>query len=200
MKSKSPVPRLSFSAMCEFLKASHTRQLSLLREQAYPEEGPIRSYQAARNVVRDFAVNGTPLTIDDLRPHEAEVIALLQQNQWALPAASASLPATTRREMSLNGVEIKAYPDLLLHDNLGRGALKLYFAKAELSPDVGQQMANLLYYFQHEIAGDDSANANLCIVHDVRGDVEYRASKNYKRMIRNIESACEFIRVIWPTL
>lgn len=141
-----------------------------------------------------------PLSTVDLRPHEAEVVSLLIASEWALPAASASIPPATKRELVLNGVEIKAYPDLLLDDEGMRGALKFHFAKDALSPDVGQQMSNLLYYFQREVVSDDSANANLCIVHDVRSDIEYRAGKNFKRMLKNVESACEFIKVMWPTL
>ncbi len=149
----------------------------------------------------DTGLNDVTEALKAVESHEAEVVSLLVESNWELPAASASMPPTTNRELILNGVEIKAYPDLLLVNASSRGALKFYFGKTEkLSPDVGQQMANLLYYFQREVLDDASADANLCIVHDVRQDAEYRATKNYKRMLKNIESACEFIKALWPTL
>ena len=54
-------PRMTFRSLCEFLKASDTRKLGIIREQKKPRFGPIKSYENALRQAVDFAVDGTPI-------------------------------------------------------------------------------------------------------------------------------------------
>ncbi|MBK8235897.1 MAG: hypothetical protein IPK74_10095 [Deltaproteobacteria bacterium] len=189
--------------MSEYLSASERRRLSLLKEQKYPTDGPKKSYVDARERIRAFAIQRQPLSIAGMRDHEAEIIQCLVDNEWAPPAPQSSRPPTRDRELLVEGVEIKAYPDLLCSDpQSGRdGAIKFYFGKsAPLDPSVAQHMATVLYYFEREIMTNQRVHPSLCAVYDVRQDVEYIASKSTKRLMGNIEAACTFIKAVWPGL
>lgn len=203
MSVPSVVPRLSFSAMCEYLSVSERRRLSLLKEQKYPADGPKKSYADTRERIRAFAIHQKQLSTAGMREYEGEVVTCLIDNAWTPPTSHSTRPPTRDRELLVEGVEIKAYPDLLCSDpqNLQEGAIKFYFGKTlPLDPSVAQQMATVLYYFEREVPGNERIHPSLCTVYDVRQDLEYVASKSTKRLISNIEAACTFIAAVWPAL
>lgn len=199
-------PQMTFTAMCRFLVASHVRQLSILRDQKFPHPGPIRSYDRARTQTIDFAVDGRPLDPDDLElePYEREVIGDLIEHDWSPPAPLVQRAPPERAPFVVHGVQIDVEPDLRLGDSSGRkamsGALKLYFIKHELSPRTGRWMASLLYHDLMHVEHDPHAHPDLCLIYDVRRDEYHSAGRSYSQLFRNVESACRFIRAIWPDL
>lgn len=203
MAPQTNAARLSFSAMCEYLASSERRRISLLKEQKYPTDGPKRSYVDARERIRAFAIQQQPLSTAGMRDYEGEVIQCLIDSAWCPPTPQSVRPPTRDRELLVEGVEIKAYPDLLCLDpQSGRdGAIKFYFGKSTaLDPGVAQHMATVLYHFERDILANQRVHPSLCTVYDVRQDVEYTASKSTKRLMGNIEAACTFIRAVWPNL
>lgn len=201
------VPRMTFSALCEYLSASPVRQLSLLRAQKFPRGGAIRSYRNALHQIGEFAVHGVPLDpqAEKLEPHEQEIIMRLLEYDWRPPAPQAAFPATRREPLVLQGVEISVYPDLLLADPTGparqTGAMKFYFRKSQkLDPNVGRWMASFLFQYKLQVEGDEDVDPDLCLVYDVRNDEYFEAGKSHKRLFNNVESACQFISAMWDSL
>lgn len=199
-------PRLTFTAICEYLDATPTRQMSILRDSKYPQSALYRSYSNAKKQVRRLAIEGQPIDLlaPDLDDHEREVLKLLLDNRWSVPAPMALNPYTRQPAMTVEGVDISALPDLYLaEDGVSRrrsGALKLYMPKRELSANAGKWMASLLYTYLRDTLGDESADPGLCLVYDVRADEYHSATSSYKRLFTNIENACRMIRAVWPTL
>ena len=207
MKATSrSTPRVTFSALCEFLSASPVRQISILREQKAPKPAHVRSYTTAIQHIQDFAINKKPLnaSASDLEPHEQEVILELLNNEWTPPAKKVMRPLK-QQPMKLKGVQISVFPDLLLADGNGRrsttGAMKFYCTKSrELKAEVGRWMASFLYCYSQTILKDATADPDLCMIYDVRADEYYEAGKSYKRLFQNIESACQIIASLWPNV
>lgn len=199
-------PRITFSALCEFLSATPTRQLGILRQQKAPKPSVVKSYSGAIRQIQNFAIDKRPLNPDasDLEQHEQEVIEELLNNDWSVPAAKASRPGKTNA-MKVKGVEISVFPDLLLSESTGKksktGALKFYCPKSrELDAEVGRWMASFLFHYSHKILADGDADPNLCMIYDIRADEYYEAGKSYKRLFQNVESACVIIASLWPTV
>lgn len=196
-------PRMTFSALCEYLAATPVRQRSILKEQKYPTPA-VWSYRRAICQLQDFATVGTPLKsgAPNLAPHEKEVVDILIGNGWRVPAPTARKPNTHQPAFDLNGVELAVFPDLLLGaSGHATGSLKFYFAKGKpLSPDVGQWMATLLHHYQTSILADASTDPRLCIVYDVRKNTSHAAAKRKVRLVKNVEAACSMIAAAWPTI
>jgi hypothetical protein len=168
----------------------------------------VRGYRDAIVQVRNYAVNGTPLDplAGNLSPHERDAINELIANGWVTPA-TATNPSTRQPKLYLSGVEISAYPDLLLEapaprgGGLRTGALKMYFPKTrDLDPGTGSEMATLLYYYLSVTLGQATAHPSLCQIYDARQDVTYSASARHARLLTNLNSAATMIAAIWPVI
>lgn len=197
-------PRISFSSLCEFITASDTRRLTILRQQKRPRPFVFANYSNALRQIQDYAVDQRPLDPSDARleAHEQEVIAELLGRDWLEAGITASRPDPRQTLLTVRGVEISIYPDLVLHagdgPNRRAGALKFHFAKTrDLDPEVGKWMASLLY--QHHLGMEQASGADpeLCMVYDIRQDQHHKAGKTHKRLFQNIDSACRFIAAIW---
>ena len=201
-------PRLTFSALCEFLDATPTRQLSILRTHKYPSDGPMRSYAAALAQVKGYLVQGTPLNPEatNLAEYEREILQHLVSVEWRLPAgATAVYPNTQQATMSLGGVEISVVPDMYLemvsHGTRRTGAIKFFVAKSrELRAEPGKWMASLLYRYMLDQLHDPSVDPDLCCIYDIRQDEHHWATKSHKRLFQHIENACLLINAVWPRL
>ena len=107
--------------------------------------------------------------------------------------------------MIIGGVEVSVYPDLLLRDDVGSdagtGALKFYFTKSrDLDPQAGRWMASFLYQYMLYAEEEFHARPDLCMVYDARGDQCYEAGRTHVRLFQNIESACQIIGSVWPSV
>jgi hypothetical protein len=195
-------PRITFSALCEFLHASPVRQIGIVREQKYPNDGPMKNYVSAMHQIVRHAVSGTPFVPNapNLRPHERELIEKVLENGWQCPSQVARRPSPNQPPLILNGVEISIYPDLLLGEGAVKsGAMKVYCAKTKvIDPQVGLWMASLLYHYRTTVSGDTATHPDLCIVSDVRRNQIYRAGRNYRRLLQNVVGASQIIRGLWP--
>src|SRR5207244_1476657 len=96
-------------------------------------------------------------------------------------------------------------PDLILVNLTGKkptsGAMKFYLSKSkELDFQVGVWMASLLYQYRLNVANDPSTHCDLCMIYDVRKDEHHSAGKSHKKLFQNIDSACQIISAMWPTI
>lgn len=194
---------MTFSSLCEYLAATPTRQLSILKEQKYPRSGPVRRYDTAMNQLLAHLVDGQPLDpdADGLEPHEQELLSDFRQVEWENPADEMKRPWTQQGAMQVQGVEISVMPDLLLENEDKVGALKFYLPKTrELDATVGLWMASFLYQYEARTHHKDRVDPSLCMIYDVRKGEFYGATKSYKRLFQQIESACQMISRLWPTI
>lgn len=196
-------PRMTFTALCEYLQASPTRRRSLVKEQKYP--GPqIGSYAEARRRAITFAVHGTPLDPTGMDPHEEQAVQLLAANGWSVPAPTTAHPNPHQAAMTIEGVAVSAFPDVLLQATTRGatrvGALKFYFPNRDLDQQVGRWMASFLFQYLQTVAGVTDAHPDLCVVYDVRQDVSHYASRSFATLFRNVEHACREIAAVWPAV
>ena len=196
-------PRLGFTALIKFMPASDVRRQSILRKQKYPEDGPMRSYVAAESHIRASLLAGTPpRPTPDMRDYEEEAVqayAAMAQD-WGDFVVTRPDPSQTKLEVE--GVEISVYPTLLVEDAKGRkGAIKLYFNKEpELTEEIGQKMATLLRVYGDRFEGQGAYHPSLCQVVEVRRGVVHTASKHHKKLLKDIEAACVFVKAVWPVI
>lgn len=198
-------PRITFSALCEYLAATPVRQASILRDQKFPQVNQLRSYQGALAQIQAYAIHKRPLDPQhpDLTTWEREVLELLADRNWR-PPSSCAFPNPRRQGLTIRGVKVSVHPDLLLRDSGLRainGSMKFFFSKSfALSPEVGRWMAAFLCQYRIQVDKDASTDPKKCVVLDVRKDVCYSATRSYKTLFRNVEEACETIAARWPRI
>lgn len=196
-------PRLSFSAFCKYMKApTSTAQLGILRTQKFPKEGPMKSYVAATERIKQHLVDGRPLTHGGLRDYEADALKAFASN-WSAPAGHAyDRPQSYQQKLEILGVEISCFPTVLVRRaKTGRtGAMKVFLNKdPKIDGDLGKTMATLLYYFLDEVAGED-VDPGLVTVLESRKGAEHQASPSTTRLLKNVEDTCFMVGSVWDRL
>jgi hypothetical protein len=198
-------PRMSFTALCEYLQATPTRRRTILGQQKYPSGPRVRSYNEARHRIARFAVDGVPLDPSGLDAHEREVVEILRASGWSPPSNRCSHPDPSQPQILVRGVRVSAYPDLILvgspRDRDRTGAIKFQFPqRPDLTDPVGRWMASLLYSYRTTVLGDTATHPDLWLVHDVRQGRSFAASPSHTLLFRNVEEACREIAVLWPSV
>jgi hypothetical protein len=198
-------PRVTFSVMAELLAAPPHRVMTILKKQKYPKPGPVFGYKKATEQACAHMVNGTPLNVNapGLRKHEVAALTSLSGNTPTLPPGFdiSQASRTNRPAWQINGVEISAYPDLMLTDPTSRtGAFKFYMKRDHLDEEVGASMASLLFYYESHVLGQQSTQAAYCMVWDVRAGIPHIAGGSHRRMIGQLQNTCALVAALWPTI
>jgi hypothetical protein len=107
-------------------------------------------------------------------------------------------------KLYIEGVGISVRPEVILRgkDKTGGdivGAMKLYFCKSHpLKQDAAQCVATVLQqHVIHHIADGASVPLQRCAVLDVFAGATTTAPRAVTRLRRNIDAACEEIRLKW---
>lgn len=203
--SASP-PSITFTGMCQYLSApTATGRKGIIKKFKYPADGPMKSYVAAEQGIISFLVDGTPIDVTHDQAHVVEVLEAFPSCGWPDSDLTFTRPNARQEKLVVSGVEISLKPSVLVRDAMGRvGACKLFFNKApseerpQLRPEVARMMAALLHFYGAEHLDDSAYKGGLCQVVCVRDGDVYASTGRYKKLLDDVEAACEEISLIWP--
>lgn len=105
--------------------------------------------------------------------------------------------------VEISGVRVSVEPDAIITGAVrGKdfiGGLKLYFSKTtKLDKEMGKTISSVVYHYLKEFS--DKSNSQHCFVLDVMNSATFTASASYSRKIKEIEIACDEIRIVWASL
>lgn len=197
--------RITFSGICQYLGSrTAVARRGLIKKFKYPQEGPMKSYVAAEQRIVAHLVDGTALDPEHDQVHVSNALHAFLECGWPEAGVQFLRPNIQQDKLHINGVEISLKPSLLLRDANGhRGACKLFFTKSpspdrpQLAESVGRMMAALLYYYGAEHLADADYKSSLCQLVCIRDGDVHVASGRHKRLMENVEAACDEIRALW---
>ena len=219
-------PRISINKLGEYIYATPARKKRILLDAKFPSEIITSRYAPVQNAaiqyfaasVKDIQIfNRVKDILSQKQPandHQKEKIkSCIEALTHLTSCASSKLVPYTEtpaikgykdcKSITINGVVISLRPEILLLDintNQPKGAIKLAFAKGHfLSIQEGQCIAGLIKsYLEKELK--ITCSYKDCITLDVFSSrIIYAPTKN-EWTINKIESACDDIRLIWPSL
>jgi hypothetical protein len=217
-------PRISVTKLGELIEAGHVRKERILKNAKRPPDYVVTYYKDAAEVLADSIVASFDRGIigaGRLRLERSAATtdyekARLRNNIEALVAAErmfGSLKHAICKMMVKHGVErpphlriegvsVSVRPELVLWNDKGFGAIKLFFAKGEdysINRSVGLHIATLLH--QHvETSSEGVADRKNCLVVDVFRGTIHEAPASYKRRRAEAEAACRYIAYVWDRL
>ena len=219
-------PRISANKLGEYLFARPGRRRTIIKEQKFPPTFMAARYKPAREAILDSLAGNSSfddlaLTAEQLLREPAASDYRAEQAQCCADAIHDFLDLAPdlelegltverqndRTKLTVAGVQISVYPDLILRGQNRRGepivgALKLHFSKNHKHSDqAAEYVATLLRQHVEQFWGEDAAvHPALCRVVDVFGGTVHEAPKAFRRRWKDIEAACEEIRVRWESI
>jgi hypothetical protein len=222
-------PRISLNQLTEYLTANSSRHKKIIEQQKRPSDFQVIYYQYAQDAIQNFIVGGLVDenllidAIDELHlrqaPSEYEETRILS-NVEALESflefyddidlleLSPDRGPAEQPKLLVGGVSLSVRPEILLsgeHSRYGQciGALKLYFSKrekAKLTEESGKYPSTILQQYLTTYYTDHKVLPRACRVIDIFGRASFCAPRSYKRIMNEIEVACEEITIWWEKL
>lgn len=221
-------PRISLSKLGEYLVASPMRRRRIILDQKQPKTFIVATYQDAFDAIVDFIVGlkddeALVKVSDDLLADATTQTEWQQQRAQLCVAAidafmeiSDALPTEglilergdpSPPHFPIAGVGVSVRPEVVVRGTgVGgetvHGAVKLYLAKENpLTQESGAAVATALYRYVDQISPGEGRAANqICWVIDVFAGEVFGAPKSHKRVMQNLEAACEEIAARWQIL
>lgn len=217
-------PRISVNELGKYLIASPSQRKIIVRNQKRPPTYMTAYYQLALNAITRFISSGSnnyDLLIEEsdrlmeLKATNEQDEARFLSNSEAiehylnicddLPRnIEATIGMPDPPKITIVSVEVSVRPEIILIDRSRNnvGSLKLCFSKnSPYGREAGQYIATILYQYTQEHYSDyGDPNFRLAIAVDVFAEEFYTAPRNYIRRMRDIEAACDEIRLMWPTV
>lgn len=161
---------------------------------------------------RDNGTNG-PLIRDDAQ-RCIDVIEAFQQaqNQMDLWQHQYSEPAQRSPSLNIRGVEVSVFPDVVASiqqrgvDRVGQVFIRCTIGQTtdvaeNRRAEANGHLATIAHmHTMQYLAHLGTPHAPTSIVIDVPRQTLVRGSANYARRVANIETACQMIAAIWPTI
>lgn len=219
-------PRISINKLGEYIYATPARKNRILLDAKYPSQIITTRYSPVQNAAIDYFISpikdieifarvkhilsSKPTTTDYQKEKVKSCIEALTHlsdcaSSKLIPYRefSAIKGYNDCKAITINGVLISLRPEILLLDsgtNQPKGAIKLVFSKGHfLSVQEGQCIAGLIRsYLEKEL--NINCNFKDCITLDVFSRRLLYAPVKTDWTLAKIESACNDIRVIWPSL
>ena len=213
-----PSIKISVTGLAKFMRSSHSRQRSMLRDYKFKTDKfgrkrpQIVRYSEARTAIMKYHQGGNDVAVlvaaavelqkkaaanpeKDLNRIRDNIRAI--QTYMTYFARNAFKVLENPRPKYVHGeVEVSATPELYVEENGTRKLIKLDF-NAE-KPD--EDMVNIILKVMHEaasLAGLGIAPKDVVYL-DVARQNQFVANKLNKRLKQDIDAACETIADIWP--
>ena len=222
-------PRIALTKLGEYLVAPPIRRRRILLDQKQPKTFIVATYQDAFDAITNFIVgdldeDGVIKLIDDLLADSEAAQTDWHQQRAQLCAAAiesfleisdsvvvdpsvASRGDPTPPHFAIGGVSVSVRPEVTIRSmnakgEVVHGAIKLYLSKENpLGADSGSSVATVLSRYVDSIyPGEGKADPHLCWVIDVFAGEIFVGTKSYKRVMHNLEAACEEIVARWHLL
>lgn len=218
-------PRISVNKLAEYLTASPARRRAIVKEQKYPPTFRAIWYDAACTAIVQFLCAEEPneeALVNEIerlytkKPANESEEAKLRTNAEALEAFLDGYEQLTLDEFKatpgvndaakivIAEVELSVRPDVMLNGEVrGKsvgGAVKLYFSKeTKLTDESAPYISALIHKFVLDKTKVEPSRRH-CQVFDVFGKRVDEAPASTKTRMRDIEAACEEIRLLWGVL
>lgn len=154
----------------------------------------------------------SPLMRDDAE-HSIDVLKAVQSMANKLKIYDFQKPPIKQGKPMLSGLEVSVYADLLVHgtrkgeDEIGAAVLRMTQDDADTDTarakrrEMGLYVATLArLHVDQNISSNRGIANRLCMSIDVQhGEVFVAPDSNVQRM-KNLESACQVIAAVWPTI
>lgn len=218
-------PRISVNKLSEYLTATPSRRRAIVKEQKYPPTYRAIWYEAATKAIVKFLcdkgrdeeqlIKVMERLYTQKAANESEQIKF-KTNAEALDAfldaynqlelgdgrireGPSDAPKLVIAEVELS-VRPEIYLEATLKDKAAAGAVKLYFSKDnELDDTTAPYIAALVERFIADHSGRDASRRH-CQVFDVFGKTVVSGPASTKTRMRDIEAACEEIRLHWQAM
>ena len=226
--ARNTPPRISVNKLAEYHVVQGARQRGILRDQKFSDFAGMYYAEAARTVSSCLASNledtsRIAQTIDNLEqqtPDKAGAMRRINSNIDALETfeamlddidlkgATAELGAQRPDKLVMHGVNISVRPEIILRGTgkSGKtqvGALKVHFSRTFPLTDVsaGYVAAVLQRYVADKlIGGDEIVGPSYCFVIDIGSRTVHPSVKATAARLKGLESDCQNIAAIWPTI
>lgn len=222
MSKKITKAKISANKLGEYISSLPNRRRTIVKDQKYPKGYIVTRYQGAKKSIIDFFVNGKgdkskiKVEIEKLIVKSYNNSAFQQQdNELSIKAleifAKSNMPkidaySTSKFESNLNkleiaGVDVSIQPDILIKGSIrGKefvGAIKIHISKSNpLTKSSGKYVAALIHKFL-ETSNVVKARPEFCISLDIFTGEYFTATRSFKSLRKDIEAACEEIRLLW---
>ena len=223
MKSKKP--KISVNKLGEYIKSSPHRRKTIVRDQKYPKGYVVTRYGSARSAIVDFFVRGRgdkkvmEKTIKSLIQKSYDSTFKKQDNELSIKALeifsktkisidltklSISKFDSDLNNLLIEGVEVTVQPDIIISGSISGkpfvGAIKIHISKTNnLDPESGKYVAALLHKFL-ENSSTTKVRPEFCISLDIFTGRYFIAPRSFKSLRKDIEAACNEIRLLWEQL
>jgi len=222
---KNQKPKISANKLGEYINSSPSRRKTIVKDQKYPKGYIVTRYNGAKKGIIDYFVNGK----GDRRIIEEQVKGLIlksyntdfrrKDNELSIQAlqifASNNIPSvekhrTSRFEKNLNnltieGVNVSVQPDILIQGEISGkefiGAIKIHISKTfSLSEMSGKYVSVLVHRFLESEYPNKNIRPEFCISLDIFTGKFFTAPRAFKSLRKDIEAACNEIRLLWNDL
>lgn len=221
-------PRISLNGLAEYLVATPSRRLAIIRNHKRPPLFIVARYAEAEDAIVEYLSAGDRDLNRIYRVQDTLVASMEKaKSDWDLqrlelchgaldsfataldvfdlPGAAVEPMADRSATVVLEGVELSIRPELryLTPTKSGQrcGLVKLYFRKSDpLTKPMAQYIAASLYYWgKQELGEAELPNATRCLVYDIFAGIVYQGPLAYARRLADIRSACQEIALRWPS-
>ena len=144
--------------------------------------------------------------------HSIEVLHAIQSMANKLKAFDFQQSPAKQSKVVLAGVEVSVYADLLVHgvtkgkEQIGAAVLRMTQDDAETESakakrkEMGLCVATLArLHVDQNITTNREPSNKLCMSIDVQHGEVFQAPESNTQRLKNIENACRFIALAWPT-
>lgn len=220
--------KISVNKFAEYLVSSAGRRRRILIEQKTPNTFQVNYYQYSEGIIKDFILSQC-IDISILDDGLKKLLKKKPTNEFEFHRINANIDAiesmyafendknfrankltkgiTNPPKLKFKGVDISVRPEIILFNTSSTkeksvGAVKLYFSKqTELDKNFGEYISGLVFEFvKTNLSKQGKPSKNISFVIDVFSKKIIKAPNVYKRLINDVEAACEEISIRWPTL
>jgi hypothetical protein len=224
-KNKYRKPRISANKLGEYIHSAPHRRKEIVKNQKYPKGYVVTRYNDAKSTIIDFFINGrgdkglVEKKIKDLIQRSYASNFRTQDNALSIEALEIfkgtnladlegySLNKFNRgfQKLSVQGVEVAVEPEILIKGSVRGvdfvGAIKIHISKSHpLTSDSGKYVASLIHSFLEKNYSGVKVRPDFCISLDIFTGTYFSAPRSFKLLRKEIEAACNEIRLIWNSL
>lgn len=219
-------PKISANKLGEYINSSPSRRKDIVKNQKYPKGYIVTRYNDAKSTIIDYFLNKKGNK--DLLKEKIKSLILKnygsqfrnQDNQLSIKALEIfsdsdmnldlSCHSVTRlsndlSKLSIQGVDVSISPEILITGVIKKkefvGAIKIHISKSNpLNEKSGKYVATLVHRFLENLYPGKTVRPDFCISLDVFTGQYFLAPRSFKSMRKDIEAACNEIRLLWNDL
>jgi hypothetical protein len=218
-------PKISANKLGEYILSAPHRRKEIVKNQKYPKGYVVARYNEAKSTIVDYFINGKgdkefvekkiksliqKSYTSSFRTQDnklsIEVLEIFKQtNHSDLGKYSLGRFGKNFQNLSVQGVEVTISPEIMIKGSIRGidfiGAIKIHISKNHpLNQDSGKYVASLIQSFLEKNSPDIKIRPEFCVSLDIFTGNYFTAPRSFKLMRKEIEAACNEIRLLWNNL